>query len=161
MMQVRWLFQGERRVGACGGEGESGAKEAAGIRLQRALVVDDHPVHRALMSGMLNLLYSGLVVEEAGDGLQAQLMLMERRYDIVLSDWNMPRLDGVRLARWLRSGGGSPSPFVLFSAHDEVDDIVRLFSARQIDGYLIKPFDQDAMTKVISTSLENRFAGAA
>lgn len=160
MTQVRWLYQGERRVGACRGEGMSGAVGRTDIRLHRALVVDDHPVHRLLMSGMLNLFYSGMVVEEAEDGLQAQAMLGERHYDIVLCDWFMPHVDGLRLARWLRSGEVRSSPFVLFSARDEVDEIVPLFSSHEIDGYLIKPFDRDAMLEVISVSL-GHLAGAA
>lgn len=146
---LRWLWWNERRTGACR-EGCAAGADAASFR---ALVVDDLPVHRLLLSGMLKVLFPNSVVDGAGDGVQAQAMLRAQRYDIVLSDWMMPGVDGLQLATWLRSGEVPQLPFVLFSANDGVDEIASLFSSHGIDGYLIKPFDREAIREVVSMAV--------
>jgi len=145
--ELCWLWQGVRRTGAhlCGN-----ALVGAEAMSLRMLVVEDVPIHRLLLSTLLKVLFPNSVVDEAGDGEQAQSMLREQRYDIVLSDWIMPGIDGVQLANWLRSGEVRQLPFVLFSAHDEPDDIASLFSTHTIDGYLFKPFDRSAIREVVS-----------
>ncbi|MBS4098490.1 MAG: response regulator [Sulfuricella sp.] len=116
------------------------------------LVVDDVDIHRSLLSAMLALLFPEATVDEAGDGREAQRKLRERRYDIVLSDWMMPNMDGVALATWLNASD-APPPFVLISAHDECERIAALFSSPGIDGYLIKPHDHTAMKEVVDSVL--------
>jgi CheY-like chemotaxis protein len=150
---VRWLLQGDRLVGACRNGEAAAAPCAMAISSLKVLVVDDHPIHRALMSGMLKMLFPSVAVDEAGDGLQAQTRLRDRHYDIVLSDWKMPDMDGLQLVAWLHSGETSPPPFVLFSGHGEREEIAPLFSSHRIDGYLIKPFDQAAIREVVSVAV--------
>lgn len=173
---IRWLWQGTRRTGAHRGADAAVRGDAGPAPVLRALVVDDLPVHRWLLSGMLKVLFPNAVVDEAGDGLQAQALLRGKSFDIVLSDWQMPNMDGLQLASWLRSSERPqahepypardswkrpmlPSswrlqqPFVLVSSRDGVDEIGPLFSAYGIDGYLIKPFDQDAIREVVQFAI--------
>lgn len=169
---IRWLWQGMRRTGAHRGADAVVRADANPVPVLRALVVDDLPVHRLLLSGMLKVLFPHAVVDEANDGLQAQALLRGKSYDIVLSDWQMPNMDGLQLASWLRSSERSqlseqfsardswkrpmlPSaqcpqqPFVLVSSRDGVEEIAPLFSTHRIDGYLIKPFDQAAIEEIV------------
>lgn len=148
---IRWLRQGERLTGACRDGNAAAGAPWGGLPL-RALVVDDLPVHRLLLFGMLKVLFPTMSVDEAGDGEQAQEMLRAQRYDIVLSDWMMPGMDGLCLANWLRSGELPPSPFVLFSARDSEEEIAPLFETHGIGGYLIKPFDQAAIKEVVTVT---------
>lgn len=145
-----WLWQDDRRTGA-----HRDGTAAAGVDLTslRALVVDDLPVHRLLLSGMLKVLFPRAQVDVADDGTQAQVLLDAQHYDIVLSDWFMPGVDGLQLANWLRSGERRKLPFVLFSANDMVDEIAPLFDTHGIDGYLIKPFDKIALKEVIEVAV--------
>jgi len=152
---VRWLLQGERRVGAYRCENVAAQSHAMDILSLKLLVVDDIPICRMLMSGMLRVLFPNAAVDEAGDGAQAQVMLRNQHYDMVLSDWMMPDMDGLQLAAWMHSGEIPPRPFVLFSANDGVDEILPLFSSHGIDGYLIKPLDQATMKELISASIWN------
>lgn len=148
--ELRWLWQDERRTGAYR---DGNAAAGADITPLRVLVVDDLPVHLLLLSGLLKALFPCSVVDEAGDGAQAQSMLRAQRYDIVLCNWIMPGMDGLQLANWLRSGEVPQLPFVLFSAHDEADEIASLFSTHAIDGYLFKPFDQAAIREMVSVAV--------
>ena len=61
----------------------------------RVLVVDDHPVVRSGLSGMLSVTEDISVVGEAGDGSEALALVESARPDVVLMDLRMPRMDGV------------------------------------------------------------------
>lgn len=148
--ELRWLWQDERRTGAYHDVNGSDRADIAALRM---LVVDDLSIHCLLFSGLLKALFPGSVVDETGDCARAQSMLREQRYDIVLSNWIMPGMDGLQLAKWLRSGEVEQQPFVLFSAHGEADEIAPLFSTHGIDGYLIKPFDRAAIREVVSAAV--------
>lgn len=147
--QVHWIIENNRRVGAYRTDDNATASAAPGCRL-KSLVVDDHPIHRSLLAGMMEILFPGSSVDLAEDGVRAQEKLRAGRYDIVLCDWFMPKMDGLQLAEWLRSGETPKQPFVLVSAHDEAEVIAPLIASRAIDGYLIKPFDQTALKEVIT-----------
>jgi|CXWL01.1.fsa_nt_gi DNA-binding NtrC family response regulator len=62
---------------------------------QRVLVVDDDAHVRALLSALLT--YEGYNVFEAGDGLEAVQELQKRHFEVVISDYRMPRFDGMQL----------------------------------------------------------------
>ncbi len=62
---------------------------------QRVLVVDDDASIRSLLSVLLT--YEGYNVFEAGDGLEAVHELKKRHFDLVISDYRMPRFDGMQL----------------------------------------------------------------
>lgn len=151
MNNIHWLVQGELRVGAY----RAGSDEIPAVPLSplRMLVVDDIDTHRAILTGMLNLLFRNVTVDEAADGLQAQAKLRNQRYDIILSDWLMPNMDGIELAAWLHGGEVTPLPYVLISSRDDPDEIAALFTIPGIDGYLIKPLDHTAMRAVIAAAL--------
>src|SRR5690349_5843271 len=65
------------------------------------LVVDDTRSMRKMVTAVLET--AGYSVAEAGDGLEALELARQRVYDLVVTDQNMPRMDGVSLIRELRS----------------------------------------------------------
>ena len=67
---------------------------------QRVLVVDDDASIRSLLSVLLR--YEGYNVFEAGDGLEAVHELKKRHFDVVISDYRMPRFDGMQLLAMCR-----------------------------------------------------------
>ena len=67
---------------------------------QRVLVVDDDASIRSLLSVLLR--YEGYNVFEAGDGLEAVHELKKRHFDVVISDFRMPRFDGMQLLAMCR-----------------------------------------------------------
>mgnify|MGYP006304828597 CR=1 FL=1 len=70
------------------------------VSTKKVLVVDDEPRIRELLSDLL----SGptLQVSLAGDGLEAVRLLRRRRFDVVVTDLNMPGMNGVDLLRWMK-----------------------------------------------------------
>ena len=67
----------------------------------KLLIVDSNRDILQLLSSMITLFGHG--VDEAGDGLEAISLLQRGRYDVVVTDANMPRVDGVQLCKFLKA----------------------------------------------------------
>ena len=67
----------------------------------RLLVVDDNPDILQILSAMITFFGHG--VDKAGDGLEAIRLLQQGRYDVVVTDADMPRIDGVQLCKFLKA----------------------------------------------------------
>lgn len=103
------------------------------------LIADDDPVARRLLRGHLTAL--GETVREAEDGAAAWRMLEQMPFQMVITDWMMPHLDGLELIRRIRN---APFPhylyLVLLTARDSKAEVVAGLDAGA-DDYLTKPFD--------------------
>jgi DNA-binding NarL/FixJ family response regulator len=102
----------------------------------RILIVDDHPVVRDGLRGMLEAEPDLQVVAEAADGREALALVGRHRPDIVLIDLRMPVLDGVAAIRRLAAHHPDVRVIVL-TTYDEDHDIVRAVEAGAA-GYLLK-----------------------
>jgi DNA-binding NarL/FixJ family response regulator len=102
----------------------------------RVLIVDDHPVVRSGLAGLLAPEQDMTVVGEAGDGSDALTLAAQLRPDVVLMDLRMPTVDGVDAT--LRLGQEVPEAHVLIlTTYDTDSDIVRAVEAGAT-GYLLK-----------------------
>jgi two-component system response regulator MprA len=102
----------------------------------RILVVDDDRAVRESLRRSLE--FNGYQVELAGDGAHALDSIMVNRPDAMILDVMMPRLDGLEVARRLRSTGDD-LPILVLTARDTVSDRVAGLDAGA-DDYLPKPF---------------------
>jgi len=121
------------------------------------LAVDDE---RPALDDLARLLRDQPVVQEAdvaADGREALARLGERRYDALFLDVRMPGLDGVELARILRSFADPPA-VVFVSAYETA--AVEAFELRALD-YLLKPVGRGRLAEALARVQEARAAGAA
>jgi DNA-binding NarL/FixJ family response regulator len=102
----------------------------------RVLVVDDHPVVRSGLIGMLAVTEDIEVVGEAGDGSEALALVESTKPDVVLMDLRMPRTDGVTATGAIVSGYPSTRVLVL-TTYDTDTDILHAVEAGAA-GYLLK-----------------------
>jgi DNA-binding NarL/FixJ family response regulator len=102
----------------------------------RVLVVDDHPVVRSGLTGMLSVTEDISVVGEAGDGAEAVALVESTRPDVVLMDLRMPRMDGVTATEVIVSGYPTTRVLVL-TTYDTDTDILHAVEAGAA-GYLLK-----------------------
>ena len=107
------------------------------------LVVDDEPVIRAVVVEILE--NEGFAVRQAVDGRHALAVMERNDIDLVLSDMQMPHLDGAALAHRLRQHGHGV-PVVLMSASEVEGDLPGV-------GFLPKPFALDHLLHVIGAAL--------
>jgi len=102
----------------------------------KVLVIDDEPGVRELISEALSI--SEITAVQATDGLEALSFLRRERFDLLILDINMPKLDGLALLEKLRTEGMSV-PVLMLSARADKADINQGLRTGA-DDYLTKPF---------------------
>jgi len=105
------------------------------------LIVDDSPAMRSFVRRVLEL--SGLDVGsclEAGNGQEALNLLRDAWVDVVLTDINMPTMDGEQFVRLLEADEALRSIPVLVVSTDRTDGRVRQMMTLGAKGYVTKPF---------------------
>ncbi len=102
----------------------------------RVLIVDDHPVVRTGLAGMLAAEDDIEVVGEAGDGEEAVVVARRMRPDVVLMDLRMPRVNGAEAIARIVAADPSIKVLVL-TTYDTDSDIIRAVEAGAT-GYLLK-----------------------
>lgn len=102
----------------------------------KVLVIDDEPGVRELISDALSI--SEITAVQAADGLEALSFLRRERFDLLILDINMPKLDGLALLDKLRTEGMSV-PVLMLSARADRTDINQGLRIGA-DDYLTKPF---------------------
>jgi len=103
--------------------------------VSRVLVVDDEAGIRKVARDALER--AGHEVETAGDGEEALARFEQGAFDLVITDWNMPGVDGFELVRRVRKK--SAVPILVLTVRQEERDKVRLLDAGA-DDYVTKPF---------------------
>jgi DNA-binding NarL/FixJ family response regulator len=115
----------------------------------RVLVVDDHPLFRDGLAGLLRTVPDTEVVGSAGDGETACRMAAELAPDVVIIDLNMPGMPGLEAIR--RLAGLQPAPAVLVLTMVDDDDSVTAALQVGARGYLLKGAVQDEVVAAIHT----------
>ena len=122
---------------------EAPVRDGAARASIRILLVEDNATSRRVAAALLAPHVAR--VDTAEDGAQALEMAMPGRYDVILMDLQMPRLDGRQAAAAVMSRlGGSAPPIVALTAHALVDERDQCL-AMGMRGYLTKPFDVGAV----------------
>lgn len=116
----------------------------------RVLVVDDHPVVRAGLVGLLEVEADLEVVAEAGDGAEALAVVQALRPDVVLMDLRMPRLDGAAATEAILAALPATRVLVL-TTYDTDGDILRAVEAGAT-GYLLKDTPQAQLVEAVRSA---------
>jgi len=120
------------------------------------LVVDDEPSFRALLRDILE--DAGHGVTEARDGAEALAFLERGGFDLVLTDRQMPKVDGLELVRRVRARS-SPPPVVVLTAHGSIPEAVEAVRLGAAD-YITKPLPSpEALVDLVSSLLPREEEG--
>lgn len=113
----------------------------------RILTVDDSATMRGLLKHAL--VGQGFEVEQADDGISALEWLASNDCDVVITDINMPRLDGFGLIERVRSGGAHVHRPILVLSTESSDE--KKARARQAGatGWIVKPFDAEKLAAAV------------
>ena len=117
----------------------------------RVLVVEDDQEIASVLLRSLRL--EGYEVRATGDGVSALDESIVFEPDAVVLDLGLPRLDGVEVAKKLRSDGDVP--ILMLTARDTVDDRVKGLDSGA-DDYLVKPFDRQELLARLRALLRRR-----
>ena len=103
----------------------------------RILVVDDDPDIRAVIAAMLAAV--GLVVTTKESAEDALVAVNQEPFDLVVLDWNLPKMSGIDLCRQIRRDKLVTLPVLFLTANASSQDMVDAFACGA-DDYMVKPF---------------------
>ncbi len=119
----------------------------------RFLVVDDFSTMRRIVRNLLKELgYSN--VEEAEDGAIALSMLKNGNFEFVVTDWNMPNMDGLTLLQNIRADAAlAHLPVLMVTAEAKKENIIAAAQAGA-SGYVVKPFTAATLDEKLTKIFE-------
>ena len=108
------------------------------------LVVDDYKSMIRIIRNLLKQL--GFEdIDDAADGTEALEKMKQRRYGLVISDWNMEPMTGYELLKQVRSDSGlSKTPFIMVTAESKTENVIAAKKAG-VNNYIVKPFNAQTL----------------
>ena len=103
----------------------------------KLLIVEDDPMSARLLEATVRRLGHEVVI--AGDGEEAWTLLSDGTLRTVISDWRMPRTDGLELCRRIRARGGDYVYFILLSMLSGTQENQQAAVEAGVDDFLVKP----------------------
>ena len=117
------------------------------------LVVDDYNTMIRIIRNLLKQL--GFEdIDDASDGSAALTKLREKKYGLVISDWNMEPMTGYELLKEVRADPGlTRTPFIMVTAESKTENVIAAKKAG-VNNYIVKPFN----AQTLKTKIEAVFA---
>ena len=119
----------------------------------KVLVVDDFSTMRRIVKNILKQLgYAD--IEEAEDGRGALAKLHQERYGLVVTDWNMPNMNGIELVKAIRSDTEIKDiPILMVTAEAKKENIIAAAQSGA-HGYIVKPFTAATLSEKLEKIFE-------
>lgn len=112
------------------------------------LVVDDSPIIRKVINFSLSL--KGYEIIQVSDGMQALEQLSCDNIDLIITDLNMPNINGYELISTIRENEDfRKTPIIVLSNLSEMEDVERALQCGA-NSYLVKPFEKDGILQEVS-----------
>ena len=124
--------------------------------MQRILIVEDSETMRALLASTLEELEQPVKITEAASGFEALRCLPREPYDLIVTDINMPDINGLELVSFVRNSDAYRSiPLVIVSTEGSERDREKGLDLGA-DAYLVKPFEPEEIRDVVRDLLDRR-----
>jgi two-component system chemotaxis response regulator CheY len=119
----------------------------------KVLVVDDFATMRRIIKNALKQIGFADIME-ADDGTTALAVLKDKAVDLIISDWNMPNMNGLDLLKKVRGDKETKAiPFIMVTAEAQKENVLQAVQAG-VSNYIVKPFTAEAMKTKLSQTLE-------
>ncbi len=119
----------------------------------KILVVDDFPTMRRIIKNLLNDL-GFEKVDEAEDGQMGLDKIRSGSFDLIVSDWNMPNMDGLTMLQHVRADPNFANlPVLMVTAEAKKENIVAAAKAGA-SGYVVKPFTAAVLEEKLNKIFE-------
>jgi two-component system chemotaxis response regulator CheY len=127
--------------------------------VQRILIVEDSATMRSLLASALTDLGTPVEITEAASGFEALRLLPREPFDLILTDINMPDINGLELLSFVkRNAAYRGIPLIIVSTEGSERDREKGLGLGA-DVYLVKPFEPDDLRRVASELLAKRREG--
>jgi two-component system chemotaxis response regulator CheY len=120
----------------------------AADRAMPVLVVDDYNTMIRIIRNLLKQIgFSD--IDDAADGSAALARMREKKYGLVISDWNMEPMTGYELLKEVRADPGlSKTPFIMVTAESKTENVIAAKKAG-VNNYIVKPFNAQTLQSKI------------
>jgi two-component system chemotaxis response regulator CheY len=118
---------------------------------KHVLIVDDSLVMRQMLTADLSS--RGFIVDEASAGRGALEKARQHHYDLVVTDQNMPGMDGLNLVRGLRAMPGFERTPILVLTTETSEEMKAAFRQAGASGWMSKPFSPERMSAALAKLL--------
>jgi two-component system chemotaxis response regulator CheY len=114
----------------------------------RIMIVDDFATMRRIVKNILiQLGFKNFL--EADDGSTAWDLLQKEEVNLIVSDWNMPKMTGIELLKKVRADDRFVNlPFLMVTAEAQKENIIEAVKAR-VSNYIVKPFTPETLSEKI------------
>jgi len=120
----------------------------------KILVVDDSKAMRMIVRRTLREAgFHGIEVSEAGNGVAALEAMQSASFDLILSDWNMPEMNGIELLGKLTSEGRTTK--LGFVTSESTEEMKKMATEAGAQFFITKPFTADVFRTVLGSILNN------
>jgi two-component system, chemotaxis family, chemotaxis protein CheY len=127
--------------------------------VQRILIVEDSATMRSLLASALTDLGTSVEITEAASGFEALRLLPREPFDLILTDINMPDINGLELLSFVKGNAAYREiPLIIVSTEGSERDREKGLGLGA-DAYLVKPFEPDDLRRVTSELLAKRREG--
>jgi two-component system chemotaxis response regulator CheY len=114
------------------------------------MVVDDSStMRRIIKNSLIRLGHDN--IEEAEDGVQAWEKISKNSFDIIITDWNMPNMNGLELVQLIRSND-KVTPIVMVTTEGGKREVITALKAG-VNNYIVKPFTPQVLKEKLSAVL--------
>lgn len=119
----------------------------------KILIVDDFATMRRIMKNILKQL--GFTnITEADDGTVALELLKKNQFDLIISDWNMPKMTGLELLKSVRGMNECKDlPFLMVTAEAQKQNVIEAVQAG-VSNYVVKPFTAEQISEKLGKILK-------
>ena len=113
------------------------------------LIVDDYKTMLRIVRNLLK--HVGFEnVDEAADGGEAFNKMKEKKYGLVISDWNVEPVSGLGLLKQVRSDGNlQGTPFIMLTAESKTENVIAAKEAG-VSNYIVKPFNAETLKQKLT-----------
>lgn len=120
------------------------------LETTNVLIVDDYKTMLRVIRNLLNQI-GFKSIDEATDGTMALDMIRQKKYDLIISDWNMEPMTGLDLLKSVR-GANNNVPFIMVTAESKTENVIAAKGAG-VNNYIVKPFNADTLRSKIAAVL--------
>ncbi len=113
--------------------------------MPRCLIADDSKTMRMLLIKIMENF--GYTVEEAEDGEDLLEQCTANMPDLIISDWNLPLIDGIDVLYKIRSNQNIRQPVFLFCSYIKDTEIIKQALKGGADDFIMRPFDEDIIAQ--------------
>lgn len=125
----------------------------------KVLIVDDSKSIRMMLSDVVRAKFSCDDVVAAEDGQVAWGRIVQGQFDLIISDWNMPNMNGDELLKNVRGDERFENvPFLMMTTRSDKESVVTAIT-HGVTEYMVKPFDDDVVVRKIEKLLGIKASG--